>query len=81
MLTFRVDVKFCSKLTSKILNTTKITWCSTENGGAQKLDLFQINDLGHSNVRKHRFCGIGISNYWSQMSTGDARGDFMIRWC
>ena len=46
-----------------------ITWCSTGNEGARQLELFQIND------------GNGISNFRSQMTTGGAKGDFMIRWC
>jgi hypothetical protein len=46
-----------------------ITWCSTGNGGARKLELFQIND------------GNGISNYRSQMTAGSARRDSLIWWC
>jgi hypothetical protein len=32
-------------------------------------------------MRKHRLCGNDINNYRSQITTGGARGDFMIWWC
>jgi hypothetical protein len=77
---FGWNVKFCSRLTSQILDTQTITWCNTGNEGARKLEIYEINE-GAQKMREHRLCGNGISNYESQMTTAGVRGDFMIWWC